>query len=102
VVKLSNLTSLFTLFNGFKGGEIKQKLLKFNDLSEKLSYIRKWHSAAVFNEKKKQFESGGSYIPTQPDLEKAINACKRKHEAYYGKSKYIPHQGAQERAGRLK
>lgn len=81
---------------------MKQKLLKFNDLSAKLSYIRKWHSAAVLNEKKKQLESGEAYTAIFPDLDKTINSCKRKHEAYYGGSKYTPHQGTQERARRLK
>ena len=63
-------------------------MVKFNDLKAKFLYIQDWH-----NKVKLEHIKAGRVIT---DIKKALVACKRKHYAYYGNSKYMPHQGVAE------
>lgn len=73
--------------------------MKFNNLKKTLQYIQKWHNAVSANEKRKKLENP-NYTPVYPDLDRALRACKRKHDKYYGCSKYAPHQGYHEQERR--
>lgn len=71
---------------------------KFNDLGKKLGLVQK-HCNEI-NALADLKATQGQHVP-RVEVDKALNACKRKHDRYYGNtSKYTPHQGHKEQARR--
>lgn len=67
---------------------------KFNDLGKKLALVQK-HCNEI-NAHADFMAAHGRHAP-RVETNKALSACRRKHERYYGNtSKYKPHQGHHE------